>query len=143
MSSEEKGTWVYLVAVVVTYGAYVAVMLSRLADTPASEVPYVSALLWSIGASIVASIVGRILVAVVSEAVSPGQSHQSDVRDKEIDRFGEFATRWFLITGAVAALFMALAEWDYFWIANVIYLGFALSAIASSVLKLVAYRRGI
>ncbi len=65
------------------------------------------------------------------------------MRDKEIDRFGEFATRWFLITGAVAALFMAMAEWDYFWIANVIYLGFALSAIASSVLKLVAYRRGI
>jgi hypothetical protein len=31
---------------------------------------------------------------------------------------------------------------DYFWIANVIYLGFVLSAVAGSVVKLVAYRRG-
>ncbi len=30
MSSEEKGTWVYLVAVLVTYGAYVAVILGRI-----------------------------------------------------------------------------------------------------------------
>jgi hypothetical protein len=38
---------------------------------------------------------------------------------------------------------MALAKVDYFWIANVIYLGFVLWAIAGSVVKLVAYRRGL
>ena len=38
---------------------------------------------------------------------------------------------------------MAMARWDYFWIANVLYLGFVLWAIAGSVLKLVAYRRGL
>jgi hypothetical protein len=143
MSSEEKGNWVYLVVVIGTYGAYLAIILGRLADTPVSEVRYVSALLWSIGASIAASIVGRIVVEIVAEARTPGEGHQTDVRDKEIDRFGELAGRWFLIAGAVAALLMAMAEWDYFWIANVIYLGFALSAIGSSVLKLVAYRRGM
>ena len=47
------------------------------------------------------------------------------------------------MAGAAAALFMAMAKVDYFWIANVIYLGFVLWAVAGSVLKLVAYRRGL
>ena len=38
---------------------------------------------------------------------------------------------------------MAMARWDYFWIANVIYLGFVLWAVAGSAVKLVAYRRGL
>ena len=37
---------------------------------------------------------------------------------------------------------MAMAEWDYFWIANVIYLCFVLSAILGSIAKIVAYRQG-
>jgi hypothetical protein len=45
--------------------------------------------------------------------------------------------------GAAAALVMAMAKVGYFWIANVIYLGFVLWAVAGSVLKLVAYRRGL
>ena len=47
------------------------------------------------------------------------------------------------MAGAGAALCMAMARWDYFWIANVLYLGFVLWAIAGSVLKLIAYRRGL
>ncbi|MFD2762840.1 hypothetical protein [Micromonospora eburnea] len=37
---------------------------------------------------------------------------------------------------------MALADRDQFWIANVIYLGFVLSAVVGSAAKIVAYRRG-
>ena len=59
------------------------------------------------------------------------------------NRFGEYASRWFLVAGAAAALVMAMAKAEYFWIANVIYLGFVLWAVAGSVLKLVAYRRGL
>jgi hypothetical protein len=47
------------------------------------------------------------------------------------------------VAGAAAALCMAMAKWDYFWIANVLYLGFVLWAIAGSVVKLIAYRRGL
>ena len=38
---------------------------------------------------------------------------------------------------------MVTARVDYFWIANVIYPGFVLWAVGGSVLKLVAYRRGL
>jgi hypothetical protein len=47
------------------------------------------------------------------------------------------------VAAAAAALVMAMAKADYFWIANVIYLGFVLWAVVGSVLKLVAYRRGL
>jgi hypothetical protein len=139
VSYEQKRTWVYLATSAGAYLVYLAIVLGRVASTPVGRVPYAAVLLWSIGASIVASIVGGMLV----EAARPSDSRQADVRDKEIYRFGEYASRWFLVAGAAAALLMAMAKWDYFWIANVIYLGFVLWAVGGSALKLVAYRRGL
>ena len=139
MSYEEKGTWVYLVTSAAAYLVYLAIMLGRVASTPVDQVPYVAVLLWTCGASIVANMAGRMLV----EMARPSDSRRADVRDKEIYRFGEYASRWFLVAGAAAAMLMAMAKWDYFWIANVIYLGFVLWAVAGSALKLVAYRRGL
>jgi hypothetical protein len=139
VSYEEKGTWVYLVASAGAYAVYFAIIVGRLASAPVAEVPYVAVLLWTAGASIVATMVGRTLV----ETVSPSDSRRGDVRDRDVSRFGEHASRWFLVAGAAAALVMAMAKVDYFWIANVIYLGFVLWAMAGSVLKLVAYRRGL
>jgi hypothetical protein len=139
MSYEEKRIWVYLVACVGTYAVYLAIVFERALHTPIAQVPYVSALLWTTLASVVASTVGRTLV----ETAKPSDGHRSDVRDKEISRFGDYASRWFVIAGAVAAFGMALGRWDYFWIANVIYLGFVLWAAVGSGLKIVAYRRGL
>ena len=139
MSYEEKGTWVYLVTSAGAYAVYLVIILGRVMTTPVAEVPYASVLLWTTLASIVASMAGRTLV----ETASPSDSRRRDVRDKEIYRFGEYASRWFIVAGAAAGFFLALAEVDYFWIANVIYLGFVLWAVAGSVLKLVAYRRGL
>jgi len=139
MSYEEKGTWVYLVTSAAAYVVYLAIMLGRVASTPVDQVPYVAVLLWTCGASIVANMAGRMLV----EMARPSDSRRADVRDREIYRSGEYASRWFLVAGAAAAMLMAMAKWDYFWIANVIYLGFVLWAVGGSALKLVAYRRGL
>jgi hypothetical protein len=139
MSYQEKGVWVYLVTSVGGYAVYLAIVAARLASTPAAAVSYVPVLLWTAGASIIASVLGRTLV----ETARPSDGRQGDMRDQEISRFGEFASRWFVIAGAAAGLAMAMARWDYFWIANVIYLGFVLWAVAGSVVKLVAYRRGL
>jgi len=139
MSYEEKGVWVYLVSSAGAYLVYLVIIIGRLQDTPVAEVPYAWVLLWTTVASVVASTVGRTLV----EAASPSESRRRDVRDKEIYRFGEYASRWFIVGGAAAAFFMAVAKWDYFWIANVIYLGFVLWAVAGSAARLAAYRRGL
>jgi hypothetical protein len=139
MSYEEKGTWVYLVTSAGAYGVYLVIVLGRLVSTPVAQVPYAWVLLWTTVASILAATVGRTVV----ETARPSDSRRADVRDKEINRLGEYASRWFIVAGAAAAFFMALAKWDYFWIANVIYLGFVLWAVVGSAIKLVAYRRGL
>ena len=139
MSYEEKGTWVYLVTSAGAYAVYLVIILGRLQDTPVAQVPYAWVLLWTTVASVVAATLGRTMV----EAASPSDSHNRDVRDKEIYRFGEYASRWFVIGGAAAGFFMAVAKLDYFWIANAIYLGFVLWAVVGSAVKLVAYRRGL
>jgi hypothetical protein len=141
MSYEERGTWIYLLACAAAYAVYLAIIIARLSTTPAAEVSYVAVLLWTTGASIIASIVGRTFFGTGTGAAAGDR--RRDVRDREIYRFGEYASRWFIVAGAAAALLMAMAKWDYFWIANVIYLGFVLWAVAGSGVKLVAYRRGL
>jgi hypothetical protein len=65
MSFEEKNIWVYALVSVGAFAAYLVTILGRAQGIPVSKVPYVGAMLWSIGAAIVASIVGRIAIAVV------------------------------------------------------------------------------
>jgi hypothetical protein len=139
MSYEEKGIWAYLVAVVGAYAVYLAIILGRLQGTPAPQVSYAWVLLWTTVGSAVASAFVRTLL----ETARPSDSRRRDVRDKDIYRFGEYASRWFVVGGAAVGFVLALAKVDYFWVANVLYLGFVLWAIAGSVLKLVAYRRGL
>jgi hypothetical protein len=72
-----------------------------------------------------------------------GDDNHARKAGRHVASFGEYASRWCVVGGAVAALFMAVRRLDYFWIANVIYLGFVLWAVVGSVLRLVAYRRGL
>ena len=140
MSYEEKGTWVYLVVSVIGYAVYVFLVLPQLlSGIPVDEIDYVPAVFWTIGGSIVGAIVLRILV----EIVVPSGGTRGDVRDKEIDRLGERVGKAFLVIGAIGALVLALLEGGYFWIANVVYLCFVLSAILSSVTKVIVYRKGV
>lgn len=138
MTYEEKGVWVYIVVVLATYGVYLGIVLSQLASTPIAEIDYVSPLLWTIGASIVAAIILRIIV----EIVRPSESQRSDARDREINRTGEVLGRWALIAGALGALILTITDAEHFWIANALYLGFVASAVLASLIKVRLYRRG-
>jgi len=62
------------------------------------------------------------------------------VRDKEIGRLGDRVGQAFVIIGATAAMLMAMADWNRFWIANVIYLCFAISSVLGSLTKVLVYR---
>ena len=44
MASEEKGQWVYIVAIVVTYAAYLVITLGQLGQTAPSDIDYVPAM---------------------------------------------------------------------------------------------------
>ena len=138
MSYEEKGTWVYLAVTLAVYAGYLVAVLAQV-QTPLADTAYQVPLLVAIGIAVLATVVLRVIV----EILNPSESHQVDTRDRDIDRTGTIRTWWLVIFGALVALSMALAEWPHFWIANAIYLGFVLQAAASSVVKIVAYRRGL
>ena len=139
VTHEEKRAWIMLVVSTVAYATYVIIVLGRAEGRPLADVPYAAALLWTVGGAIAASIAAEIGIGVAT----PRASRVKDVRDREIGRLGEHVGQSFVIVGAVAAMLMAMAGWDRFWIANVVYLCFVLSAVLGSVAKVVMYRRGL
>ncbi|MET9596204.1 MULTISPECIES: hypothetical protein [unclassified Streptomyces] len=138
MAVEEKRAWIMIVVTIVSYGAYLAVVLGRSDSGPLAEQPYAAALLWSVGGAIVASIALHIAVTLIS----PEDGRTKDQRDREIHRFGEHIGQSFVAIGAVAGMLLAMAEADQFWIANAIFLGFVLSALLASMAKIASYRLG-
>jgi len=142
MSYEERGQWVYIVAIVLTFGGYAAIVLGQAASVPLTELDYVPTMLWAIGIAIALSIVGRIVMEIAWEMARPGDSHQADVRDRDIGRLGEYFSGTMLGVGMVVPFALTLAKFDHFWIANAMYAAFALSALVGTAVKLVAYRQG-
>ena len=139
MTHQEKRAWVMLVVSAAAYAAYAGLVLSRAGGHPLTRVPYAAALLWTVGASIAVSVVAETALGVVNR----GESRLTDERDRLIGALGDRVGSSFVVIGAVAAMLMAMAGWDRFWIANVIYLCFFLSAILGSVTKVIAYRKNV
>ena len=139
MAYEEKGAWVGLIVGIITFIVYLSVLLARAAGGPLEQTPYVDAMLWSIGAGIVAVTIVTILVSIATRR----DGTQTDIRDKQISARAEFTSRGLLILGALAALVLAMIEADHFWIAHAIFLGFILAGILEGVTKVALYRGGV
>lgn len=135
MAFLEKSNWVVLIAGVPTILAYGIVVVPQVLNEPIGEVSWVEPMILAIVGFIVANIVGN----VVAAALKPGEADQEDERDQEIDRFGERAGTWLMAAGAIAALVLAMAMADYFWIGNAIFLAGITGAMLSSAMKIAAY----
>jgi hypothetical protein len=148
MPFEEKVTWVGLVVAVVVPMAYFAIMLGRLGDVSAADISYQWPLLIAIGVSIVLTIVGSIMAGIGSgiSAELHGRSASGDLgtdeRDKQISRHGDRIGFSVSSVGMVGVLALTMLEYEYFWIASALYLSFVVGTLVSSVVKIVAYRRG-
>jgi len=132
MSYEEKRAWVYAVIAAVVPAVYAVIVFGQSAD--AAEVSYVRPLLIAVGAGILANVVAGTLL--------PRGADRRDERDVGIFRYGTQAGYFVLAAGAAGALLLTLAGFAHFWIANALYLAFVLDALVSSIVKIVAYRRG-
>jgi hypothetical protein len=139
MSSEEKRTWIYVVVAAGVTVVYFATVLAKVPGTDVATIAYVWPMLTAIGVGVGASVVLNIVAAIIS----PGEAGRTDVRDKEINRLGEYVGYYVMSAAAIVPLGLAMAEAEQFWIANTLYLAFVLAALASSVVKIVAYRRGL
>ncbi|MDX8052659.1 hypothetical protein SK571_25015 [Lentzea sp. BCCO 10_0798] len=139
MAFEEKRAWALAVIAIAGYAVYVVLVLNGAAGRPLAEAPYVGALVWTILFGIVAGIVSGIWFGIAAR----NDGLQADERDREIGRFGDHIGQSFIAIGGVSAMALAIVEAPYFWIANVLYLCFVLSAVLGSAAKIAFYRRGM
>lgn len=139
MSFQEKSTWTMGAIMVIVYGWYFAVVFGQIDERDVAEIVYRPLMLTTVLALVVLATASHILIAIAA----PDEADRADVRDREINRYGEYVGGYVLGVGALAALGMAMFEVDHFWIANVILLGLVVSELASLGTKVVLYRRGI
>ena len=125
-----------MVAAAVSYAAYVVIILNRAGGNPLTKTPYASTLIWALAISGILSVGAETALGTVSRG-----PRVVDDRDRQIGRFGDRIGVSFMVIGALAAMLMAMRGWDRFWIANVIYLGFVLTAVLSGIAKVIAYRK--
>jgi hypothetical protein len=139
MSSEEKRSWIYAVVAAGVSAVYFVIILGKVPGTDVATIAYVRPMLTAIGVAIGLSIVAGIAAAVVS----PKEAGRTDERDRQIHRLGEYVGFYVMSLAAIVPLVLAMAQVAHFWIANTLYLAFVLAALASSIVKIVSYRRGI
>ena len=143
MVYEERNTWVGLIVSVIGIAIYVIVILQQAAGGPLTDVVWWPIMLWTIGASIVASIVISIVWGMAAGVRDPDGIGKSDQRDRDIARMGGRVGQAFLIIAGLGVLVLCAFEADWFWIANTMFFGFALSAFIGGVASVIAYRRGL
>jgi hypothetical protein len=138
MASAERTAWIMLITSIPAYLVYLSIVLTNSAGGPLHEAPYVLPALITIGATVVANIVLGIIAAIAFPRDS-----RMDERDRTIERLGDRVGNSFIMIGALGAMLMAMAEWDWFWIANALFLSFFVAGVVGSIAKISAYRWGL
>lgn len=142
MSVEEKRWWTYGAVALVVSAIYFAFILSKVAGAPVDEIEFQLPLLFAAGSGAILATAATIVLRIASDIAGPKGAAQTDQRDRDINRLGEYVGGIVLAVTMALPFTLALLEVDDFWIANAMYLAFAMSAVAGSATKLVIYRRG-
>ena len=143
MVYEERNVWTGLVVSVIGVTIYTILVLQQAAGGDVAQVDWVPLMLWTIGLSIAASIVVSILWGIVAGMRDPEGVGRSDQRDRDIARMGSRVGQAFLVLAGLGVIVLCAFEADWFWIANCMFYGFALSAMVGGVASVIAYRRGL
>ncbi|MCR2783388.1 MULTISPECIES: hypothetical protein [unclassified Microbacterium] len=143
MVYQERNTWSQLIATVVAVTVYVIVILQAAAGGPLAEVQWWPVMLWTIVGSIVGSIVVSIVWGMVAGVRDPDGVGASDLRDRDIARLGSRVGQAFMVIAGLGVITLCALEASWFWIANTMFFGFALSAFIGGIAQVIAYRRGL
>jgi hypothetical protein len=143
MVYQERNLWSSLVVSVIGLVVYVIVTLQAAAGGSLADVDWVPIMLWTICGSIVGAIVVSIVWGIAAGMQDPDGVGASDQRDRDIARFGNRIGYAFLVAAGLVVLVLCAFEADWFWIANTMFFGFAISTIAGGIVSVIAYRRGL
>jgi len=149
MPYEEKVSWVSGFVSIIVAAVYASVVLPELGGGPVGAIAYQKPMLIAIGAMIVMTIVGTILMSIgtavsveITGTGSVDDIDRRDERDVHINRRGELAGFYASSAGLVGALALAMLKADQFWIANAIFLSLMVASVVSAAVKIFIYRRG-
>lgn len=143
MVYEERNVWSTLIVSVVTLIVYTVIVIQAADGGPLTDVDWVPIMLWTIGISIAAAIIVSILWGIIAGARDPDGVGTSDQRDRDIAHMGNRVGQGFLVIAGLGVIVLCAVEADWFWIANTMYFGFAISTIVGGVASVIAYRRGL
>ena len=143
MVYEERNTWSSLVVTVIAMAVYVTVVLQQADGGPLTAVDWWPIMLWTIVGSIVVTIVFSILWGIGAGVGDPDGVGQSDQRDRDIARHGDRVGQWIMVVAGIGVIVLCAFEAHWFWIANVMFFGFALTSVVGAAVRVVAYRRGL
>lgn len=143
MVYEERNVWASLVVSVIGMAIYTVLVLQQAAGRSVEDVDWVPLMLWTIGGSIVAAIVVSIVWGILAGMRDPDGVGTSDQRDRDISRMSTRVGQAFLVIAGLGVIIECALELDWFWIANTMFYGFAVSAIVGGIASVIAYRRGL
>jgi hypothetical protein len=149
MPFEEKVSWVSGSVAIIVAAVYASFIVPQIGGGSVGAIAYQTPMLVAIGAMIVVTIVGTILMSIgtaITDQIT-GQGSVDDIgrkdeRDADINRRGELVGYYVSSIGVLAALALAMSKADHFWIANAIFVGFIVSSVVGSAYKVFIYRRG-
>ncbi|QYH34738.1 hypothetical protein [Salinibacterium sp. M195] len=143
MVYEERNKWSALIVTLITTIAYVIVVVQAADGGPLTAVEWWPIMAWTIGISIVATIIISVLWGIIAGIFDPDGVGKSDQRDRDISLMGDRVGQSFMVIGGLGVIVLSAFEANTFWIANAMFFGFALSAIVGGVASVIAYRRGL
>lgn len=143
MVSEERNVWAGLIVSVISFMAYVVLVLQHAEGGPLTEVDWFPLMLWTVGLSIVATIILSVGWGLVARARDPEGAGRSDIRDRDIGRMGGRVEQAFVVIAGLGVIVLCAIGADVFWIANAMYAGFAAAAFVGGIARAIAYRRGL
>lgn len=142
MGYGERNSWAALGVSILSIAVYATVILSQLAGRPVAEIDWFWPMLWTIVGGIAGTILVSILLGMVG-ARHPGDRPVEDVRDRDIAKTGSRVGQAFLVIGLLAGIGLSAVEADWFFIAQALYAGAALSALLDCTTRVVLYRVGM
>ncbi len=142
MGYSERNSWAGLVMGLASIVTYLLLVVPQLFDRPVSDVFWALPMLATILGGIVATVVVSAIWGSIERSRHPDDRSREDVRDKAIAKLGGGATQGFLALGIVAGIVGCAYTIEPFWIAQILYAGAALAAIADGITRVTAYRRG-
>ncbi|CAH0223168.1 MULTISPECIES: hypothetical protein [unclassified Microbacterium] len=143
MVYHERAAWAGLVASVLTLAFYITAVLLQADGGDLTAVDWFPLMLWTIGGGIVATIVITIVWGILAGIRDRDGAMTGDIRDRDINRLGGRVESGFLTIAGLGVIALCAVGADAFWIANTMFLGFAVSAFVGGIARVIAYRRGL